>query len=202
MPAPLVCQAVIDLVTHQWERARKEGTLSLEPVARIETGGEMSNEGRILERRIERIEARNQRLRWLAVGLAAVAIVGAAKGQSAKYPVVKAQKFELYDEAGHLSAELSLVGGKPSLRLFGEDGVTASVLSNDRFSIQTKQGGLLAELGRDGLRFEDGKGNTFLALTANDKEQRAELHLNDLRSNTHVAVTALDLDKLLKSRSQ
>ena len=34
------------------------------------------------------------------------------------------------------------------------------------------------------------------------KEQRAELHLNDLRTNTHVAVTALDLDKLLKSRSQ
>lgn len=162
----------------------------------------MSTEGRILEGRIERIETRNRRLRWLAVGLAAVAIVGAARGQSTKYPVVKAQKFELYDEAGHLSAELLLLDGKPSLRLFGEDGATESVLSNDRFSIQTKQGGLLAVLGRDGVRFEDGKGNTFLALTANDKEQRAELHLNDLRTSTHAAVTASDLDKLLKSRSQ
>lgn len=162
----------------------------------------MSSEASVLERRIGQIESRNRRLRWLIVALVIFTIVASAWAQGTSHPAVKATKFELYDEAGHLRAELALSDGKPCLRLFGDDGTMQSVLTNDRLTLQAKEGGQLAIFGKDGLRFEDGQGKTFLALTANYKEQRGELHLNDLRAGTNVVVTGPELGKLIKSRAQ
>lgn len=65
----------------------------------------MSSEASVLERRIGQIESRNRRLRWLIVALVIFTIVASAWAQGTSHPAVKATKFELYDEAGHLRAE-------------------------------------------------------------------------------------------------
>ena len=169
----------------------------------------MTSEFEILERRVARIESQNRRLRWLAVAFAlavlafgALAVVTTAYAQAAKELVIRAQKFELHDDKGHSRAELLMLIGEPTLRFLGDDGVAQAILTNDSFTIFQKGGDILASFAKDGVRLEDGHEKIFVMLTAHEKDQMGKLRLNDYRTGTHVVITAQDLAKLLKSKSQ
>lgn len=162
----------------------------------------MTGELEMLEKRIGRIESYNRHLKWLTIALAVLALAATAWGQAAKDTIVKAQKCELRDNAGRMRAELAILNGEPALRFFGSDGDVQSLLTGDQFNIFQKGGDILASFGKDGLRFEDGNEKTFVTLTAYGKDQMGKLRLNDYRSGTFIVVTAQDLAKLVKSKSQ
>ncbi len=161
----------------------------------------VTSEFQMLEKRIARIESQNRRLKWLAVVLAGLTLTSAAWAQTAKDPVVRAQKFELRDEGGRVRAELAILNGEAGLRFFDRNGVGQALLSGDSFTIFEKGGDILASFAKNGLQFEDGHEKTFVALTAHDKDQMGKLRLNDYRTGTFIVVTAQDLAKL-KAKGQ
>jgi hypothetical protein len=171
-------------------------------ITRCEWEEVVTNEFQILERRIGRIESQNRRLRWLTIALAALALVSTAWGQTAKDAVVKAQKIELRDDAGRMRAELAILNGEPALRFFDNHGIGQSLLTGDQFNIYEPGGEILASFGTEGIQFGDGHEKTFVMLTAHEKDQMGKMRLNDYRTGTYVVVTAQDLAKLLKSKSQ
>src|SRR6266704_2349699 len=114
----------------------------------------VTSEFQMLEKRIARIESQNRRLKWLAVVLAGLTLTSAAWAQTAKDPVVRAQKLELRDEGGRVRAELAILNGEAGLRFFDRNGVGQALLSGDSFTIFEKGGDILASFAKNGLQFE------------------------------------------------
>jgi hypothetical protein len=155
----------------------------------------MSSDFQSLDTRIRRLEAQNRRLKWLGLMVIALALATAAWGQT-REAVVSAQKFELRDDAGHLRAELSMVGGQSALRFYSSDGVAQSLVSGDQFTIYEKEGDSVAYFTKDGLEFGDGHEKTYARITAHQEDRMGKLQLNDYRTRSFVVITAKELAKL------
>jgi len=155
-----------------------------------------------LEKRIERLERQNRRVKWLGFVLVALATATATWGQKDKSSdvVVQAQKFELWDDAGRLRADLLMLNGEPALRFFDKDGTTGgSLLDGHSFTIFRKGGGesdIEATFGGEGLSFEGEHNRVFVSLRADEEEQTGKLQLNDYTHKAFVGVTPTDLSKL------
>src|SRR5882724_4664282 len=100
----------------------------------------MDHELEGLERRIQYLESRNRRVKWLGILFAVLVITTGAWGQKAQNLATQAQKFELRDDAGRLRAELAVLEGEPALRFFDAEGNVKSLLADDSFTIFKKGG--------------------------------------------------------------
>jgi len=156
----------------------------------------MDHELEVLERRVQYLESRNRRMKWLGILLAVLVITTAAWGQKAQNVVAQAQKFELRDDAGRLRAELAVLEGGSVLRFFDGDGNVKSLLADDSFTIFKKGGDIQAVFAADGLSFEDGRDKVFVMLSAHDADQTGKLKINDYRKKIYSTITAEDLAKL------
>ena len=159
----------------------------------------MGNKLEFLEKRIQRLESQNRRLKWIGIVLVALAMTSAVWAQKSGNVVMQAQKFELRDDVGRLRAELSMLNGDPELRFFGEHEDGQSVLDGDSFTIFKKGGGeadILASFSSNEVRFEDGHDREFVVLRVDKEAQTGKLQMNDYRHKTFVGVTPADLSKL------
>ena len=156
----------------------------------------MNSEFEALEKRIEHLESRNRRQKWIGLAIAALALATAVRGQKTGNVVVQAQGFELRDEAGRLRAELGILNGGPALRFLSEDNDVDSLLEGDSFTIFRKGGDIRAAFAADGLSFEDGRDKVFITLNAYEEDQMGKLRLNDYRHKIYTTITAEDLARL------
>jgi hypothetical protein len=155
----------------------------------------MNTELERLEARITRLECRNRVLVWSCFLLIAFGL-SAAASQMPKDSVLRAQKIELRDDAGHLRADLSVVNGNSTLRLFDSDGVVQSLVSGDQFSVFEKEGDILASFSKEGLEFGDGHQKTYARISAREEDRMGKLQLNDYRTRTYAVLTSKDLARL------
>jgi hypothetical protein len=94
-----------------------------------------TSELQAITERLERLERQNHALKRAGIG--ALAIFGAAllMGQGAPAPrTVEAQKFVLRDSSGRVRADLSMLPGNPTLRLFDAEGKMQAQFSSYRVS--------------------------------------------------------------------
>jgi hypothetical protein len=156
----------------------------------------MDHEFEVLERRIQYLESRNRRMKWLGILFAVLVVTTAAWGQKAQNVVTQAQKFELRDDAGRLRAELAVLEGAPALRFFDAEGNVKGLLADDSFTIFKKGGDIQAVFAADGLSFEDGRDKVFVMFSAHEADQAGKLRINDYRNKIYSTITAEDLAKL------
>lgn len=159
----------------------------------------MSQEFEMLENRIQRLESHNRRLRWALILFGVFAMASAAWAQQTGGLALKAQKFELRDDAGRLRAELSMLNGEPALRFFDEHENAGSLLDEDSFTVFKKGGGegdILASFASNGLSFEDAHDRQFIVIRVDDENQTGTLQMNDYRHKIYVGVRPGDLSKL------
>jgi hypothetical protein len=154
--------------------------------------GEFDN----LEKRIGRLERQNRLLGWSCFLLIVLALITAARGQTARDAVLRAQKIELHDDAGRLRADISMVDGASTLRFHDANGVVQSVVSGDQLSLYEKEGDILASFTKEGMEFGDGHQKTYVRISAREEDRLGKLQLNDFRTKTYAVVTAKDLAKL------
>lgn len=156
----------------------------------------MDRELEALKRRIQCLESRNRRTKWLGIIFVVLVITTAARGQKAKNVVTQASKFELRDDSGRLRAELAVLEGGTALRFFDAEGNVKSLLADDSFTIFKKGGDIEAVFAANGLSFEDGRDKVFVTLSAHEEEQMGKLRINDYRNKIYSTITAEDLAKL------
>jgi len=160
----------------------------------------MDCEFEALEKRIQRLESRNRRMKWLGILFAVFVITTATLGQKTDSTTVQAQRIQLRDDAGRLRAELSMLNGDPALRFFDKDqNGGGSLLDAEQFTIYKRGGGeadIQATFGPHGLSFEDGHDRVFVSLRGDDQDQTGKLQLNDYRQKTFATITPTDLSKL------
>jgi hypothetical protein len=156
----------------------------------------MNTEIKGLEKRIQRLESQNRRLRWVGLFFIGLVATTAVWGQRTGSVELQAQKFELRDDAGRLRAELSMLNGGPALRFFGEHNDGESLLNEDSFTIFKNGGDIRAAYAAEGLSIEDGHDKVFVTLGANEGDQMGKLRINDYRHKIYAVVNAEDLAKV------
>jgi hypothetical protein len=166
----------------------------------------MKHDIEVLEKRIEKLERQNRRLKWLGLALVALTTATAAWGQKDKTVVMQAQKFELRDDAGRLRADLLMLNGEPALRFFDKDESSGgSLLKGDSFTIFKKGGGeadIEATFGAHGLSFEGTHDRVFVSLRTDEEEQTGKLQMNDYGHKTYASVSPGDLAQLHSRKAQ
>jgi hypothetical protein len=156
----------------------------------------MDREFEALKRRIQCLESRNRRMKWVGILFGVLLITTATRGQKAQNVVTQAPKFELRDDSGRLRAELAVLEGGTALRFFDAEGNVKSLLADDSFTIFKKGGDIQAVFASDGLSFEDGHDKVFVTLSADETDQMGKLKINDYRNKIYSTITAEDLAKL------
>lgn len=156
----------------------------------------MNGEFEKLQKRIARLEIQNRFLGWSCFLLIVLGLVVAARGQTVRDAIIRAQKIELHDDAGHLRADLGVVNGAATLRFLDGDGVVQSVVSGDQLSLYEKEGDVLASFTKEGMEFGDGHQKTYVRISAREEDRLGKLQLNDYRTKTYAVLTAKDLARL------
>ena len=156
----------------------------------------MDREFEALKRRIQCLESRNRRMKWLGILLTVLVMTTATRGQKAQNVVMQASKFELRDDSGRLRAELAVLEGGTALRFFDAEGNVKSYLADDSFTIFKKGGDIQAVFASNGLSFEDGSDKVFVSLSAHEADQMGKLRINNYRNKIYSTITAEDLAKL------